>query len=282
MITLVVSNAHDAPDHLLEQAANYHWAFRGNLVQLVNINANTQERFWKEAQRDQVDFTSVPSLRFLPEPIGTEWGRIFHAFLGGIGFALRSGIAFDYVYFHTASDLLLKQGIDAYLPNYDLGFGKSHAMKQDMSASQASISDFWSDAVTGNPRYMRFIRSLGQDASYKARAEGCFFSRQVFFEMIFPLMLTTSCEDLASMPQPYPHEEFELASLVEAYCRGRQVRRCPNVVVTAKRESQLATTEDIDAIIATPDRWGIKRFPIGQNDGTRLYVRQIMERSVEG
>jgi hypothetical protein len=283
MTILVVSNWHERPDLLLEQLDSYDAAFDGDLIHCVNINHETAPDFHAEAARKGIDFGRRGNLHFTTATVRTGWARVAHAFFQAVLDCMRHKRSFDYVYFHTASDLMIRPGANRHVRGFDLGFGRSGGSRVQFLtyggveyADNETNSLAFRAAMRRDPRLARLLRSLGLDRIHKSRSEGCFFRRDIYFEIMYPTLASMSLADMEGLPGAYPIEEYVLATCVEEFCARSNIRRTRHMVHTSHNEKNRASVEDMDAVRATADQFGIKRFDPDIDHPVRDYARKLL------
>lgn len=265
MTILCITVAHERPDLVLAQIENYNACFGGEAFHMVHVSAGFAASFESSQRSLGIDLEAPGNVHVFSR-VETRWGMIFHAMLQGVVEAARIGLRPDYYYFHTGADLLVRTGIAGHIRSFDLGAAAPHAL---------SDQDYWIAQVNANPRLPVLLRSLGRDRPLKVRAEGCFFRRELFHEMVLPVAMTYGCTSLAEVPE-YPVEEIDLACAVEFYCGRHQVARTGNLVATSTAEGQVATTDEIDRLRSGSAHFGIKRFRPELSDATRAYVDRCL------
>lgn len=266
MNILAVGAAHDRPDLLLEQIENFNLCCSGNVFHVVHINLETREAFFEAAKWAGIDFERLNNVHLFSR-VRTKWGGIFHAWLLGVAEAMFRGIDFSHVLFHSSADMLVRLGADRHIEQYDLGVGKS-VLTND--------KDFWFDQIRRNDRGFALVQSFGQPDFLRARVDSCFFKRQLFFEIIYPLSITYDYLREDSLPD-YPLEDVDMVCAVEWYCANNpSLRRARNLVFTSNNDRQLCTKEEIDWVRSTTDIYGVKRFSAIKDDQVRVYVRELL------
>ncbi|WP_207537705.1 hypothetical protein [Sabulicella rubraurantiaca] len=286
MTILVISNWHERPDLLLQQVENYNIAFDGDLIHYVNISANFAESFERSRVRAGIDFAKIGNLHFLDPAVPTKWGKVAHAYFQAVLKALADGRRFDYVYFHTPADLIIKRGVAHHIRNYDFGLGKSWRMQATFETRDGQefidteTTPAFRDAIRADPTLAPMLRTLGMDSLYKSRSEGCFFRTDLFFEIMYPLLAHKSLVDMRDMEMVYPIEEYLIAVCVEFFCKERKLRRARHVVLTSKTQNQIATEAEMQDVLADPQLFGIKRFAPALDDPLRAHARQLLTGSV--
>lgn len=285
MQTLAVSTWHEAPHLLLEQVNNYNAAFEGKVIHLININRDYQKNFWADAERKNINFDKVENVFFIEPPAKTFYCGVAHAYLIMVQYAMKMNFKFDYIYFHTSSDLLVKRGIDTHIRNHDIGFGKAgyFEIKYRTDHRGHVLLDFGQEnldpqlsSISLDPAFARVTQATGMEKLYKSRSEGCFFSRETFFEVMFPLTSNMSAWEMQSIPKPYPIEEYLFAQCVEFFCDRHNVRRTAHVIETSRSEKFMASISEIDDVISRPDKFGIKRFDMNLDSEPRQHIRRSL------
>lgn len=285
MAILAVTNWHNHPHLLRDQIKTYNAAFDNDVHHVVNINANFTQKFWDDAKNLSVDFTDFSNLHFSDPAVITRQMGIAQAYFSAVMFALRENIKFDYVYFHTSSDLMIKKGANEYIRKFDLGFGKAAGRPFEYKVLDNGRSAVVIPGATDTIFYYpilhhevlpAFLKAVGLPKFYKSRAEGCFFKREVFFEVMYPLLAHMSILDMERMENPYPIEEYLFAQCVEMFCARNDCKRARHLVSTSTNEKQMATIEEIDAAMANGDIFGIKRFQPKLDAPERVYARQLL------
>lgn len=282
MTILVVSNWHEKPELLVEQVRNYNSAFDGDLLHYVNLNAELEESFWKDSASKSIDFSEFSNLSFLRPAVPTAWGRVAHAYLRAVLAAMKDGRKFDYIYFHTSADLLLKRGVNRHIRNHDIGLGEAWRAKAvfrevgGREAVEAASAKGFEEAIRADPILPQMLRGMEVGHLYKSRAEGSFFRAELFFEIMFPLLSFRSVTEMGSMEKAYPLEEYLFTTCVEFFCARHRVRRARHLVLTSRAPRELATPEDLEAVLADPGLFGLKRFSPALNDPLRVRARQLL------
>jgi hypothetical protein len=296
---LAVTNWHADPACLMQQIESYNIAFNNDIYHIVNINTDYAERFWMDAEVQGVSpRTAFHNVSFVEPGVKTAWGSVMQALLAGVRQALRQHIDFDYVLWHTSADLMLKRDANLHIRNYqighadfDWGVGGSESFELKYTTvgkgeGEESIAldpsdpslELFVDAVAADRRLPAFYRSLGLQELYKSRCEGSFFRRDVFFEIVFPMLLEVSIRDMEALDPIYPMEEFLLAQCVEFFCaRNPGILRTSHIVMTPEREDQYVTEEDIAIAMEDSRIFGIKRFIEDPYAPIRAYARQTLE-----
>lgn len=263
MTILCVTNWHQYPDRLVEQLHNYNAACEGDVIHYVNVNAHFADKFFAAAAKKSIDFSAIPNLRFVEPPVPTRWASIMHAYFQAVLQAMRDGVAFDYVYFHTSADLIVKPGLNRHIRQFDIGFGRSWNIPFTMEGGRMvfeATDNPQLQAIATDPIVPVFLRDSGFSGLHKCRAEGCFFRRALFFEVLFPLLTHWSLQQMATLEHVYPQEEYLFATCVEQYCLRYKVKRCRHAIMTSKNEQQQATLEDMAEVQRQKHIFGIKRF----------------------
>lgn len=285
MVTLAVSTWHANPELLREQILNYNSGFSDNIIHMININSDFTEKFWADANRLSVDFHEIGNVYFTERPCRTYYGGVAHAFFTSVQDAIRENIKFDYIYWHTASDLLVKPGMDRYIRKFDVGFTKTRGQPLEYQTGEGNIEfpvmpqmadSAWKKAISNDQYAGATLRAMGADKLYHSRSEGCFFSRDIFFEIMYLLISNISIREMNRPEAPYPIEEYMFAQCVEFFCARNTVRRANHVIVTSRNERQRASIEDINAILETPNKFGVKRFDFDLASPEREYIRKLM------
>jgi len=285
MTTLAIATWHARPQLLEEQIVSYNAAFEDDVVHLINVNADFHDSFWREARDLQVDFKKYSNLYFLETPVRTYYAGVAHAFFIAVQEAIRLNINFDYIYWHTSSDLLIKKGIANYIRNFDVGFGKSHGVDLGYKVDHRGylLPNFdhpdpsaWLKAISEDPQIAQVLKAMNLPKLHKSRCEGSFFSRQVFFELMYPLTMHVSVSSMASPPKAYPLEEYIFAQCVEFFCQRNVVKRAPHVVSTSAAPKNIATIAEIEKSFKSADKFGIKRFTNELNSDERNLVREYL------
>jgi hypothetical protein len=285
MPILCVPNWHSRPDLLLQQILSYNIAFDDDIVHVINVNSNFSSFFWEDSQKKEIDFFSLNNVYFVDPPVETKKHSIVQAYFGGVIFALKRNINFDYIYFHTASDIMIKRGAGIHVRQFDVGFGSSRPSKftyeplQDggVAVKVAGASGSTQLAAIAHDRKIpTFLRSLGSDAWYKSRAEGCFFRRDVFFEIMYPLVTNFGMDYMTALDPAYPIEEYLWAQSVEFFCARHKVRRTRHMVTTSHNERNHVSIIEMDTALRDPNVFGIKRFTQVANSPEREYARKLL------
>jgi hypothetical protein len=282
MTTLAIATWHAKPQLLEEQILHYNASFDGDVTHLININADYKDSFWDEANNLGVNFSKYKNVIFFENPVRTYYAGVAHAFLIGVQEALRRKINFDYIYWHTSSDLLIKPGLGEFIRRFDIGFGKSNGVpfqyRKDHRGEVLPKFDIdspsdWLTAISEHHQITPALQAMGMDRLHKSRCEGSFFSREVFFEMIYPLTSNISVKEMSSPPKPYPMEEYIFAQCVEFFCKRHEIRRTSHVVMTSRAPKNYATLEEIKLVISNSEQFGVKRFSIDLFSPERTFVR---------
>jgi len=283
MTVLVVSSWHQRPDLLVDQIDSYNRAFDGDLIHWININVNFKEKFYLEMQKKNIDFSKFTNVYFAQSNSNTAWGLIAHAYLRGVLENIMNGRNFDYVYFHTASDLMIKGGINRYIKDYDIGFGRAVDYKYSiLSSGDHDVVDVidpylpFREAMKCDRKFLGFLKSVDAKIVKKSRAEGCFFRKDIFFEIMYPLLCHYSLDDMENLPMAYPIEEYLWSICVEKFVARHNVRRARHVIMTSRNEKQRASIEDMAEVLANPNLFGIKRFGGLLDDPVRVHARQLL------
>ena len=296
---LAVTNWHADPACLIQQLESYNIAFDDDVFHIVNINTELAERFWKDAEVQGVSpRTAVPNVAFVEPGVRTAWASVMQSLLAGVQHAIRQNIDFDYVFWHTSADLMIKRDANLHVRNfhigyadYDWGVGGSDPYplsyaKNDEFGDHIALDptepalEWFVEAMAKDPRAAGFYRDLGLDTLYKSRCEGSFFRRDLFFEIVYPLLLHVSLRDMEALDPVYPMEEFLLAQCVEFYCaRNEKVRRTSHLVMTPEREDQYVTETDLQIAMEDTRIFGIKRFIEDPRAPIRALARKMLEES---
>lgn len=285
MVTLAISTWHANPKLLKEQIINYNAAFSGEIVHMININSDFSAKFWTEANSLGIDFQEFGNVYFTERPARTYYAGVAHAFFLAVQDAIRRKISFDYIYWHTASDLMVKPGMNRFIRKFDIGFAKTkgqlleYEMDEngvELAVLPQMVDSAWKRSITKDRHVGAALRAMGASRLHKSRSEGCFFSRDVFFEIMYPLISNISIREMNSPENPYPIEEYMFAQCVEFFCERNAVRRTEHVIVTSKNEKQRASIEDIESILEIPNKFGIKRFESDISSPEREYIRKTL------
>jgi hypothetical protein len=284
MTILVVSSWHERPDLLADQIESYNQAFGGDLIHCININGNFEERFSAEVRQHGIDFSRYGNVYFPRFNVKTAWAMIAQAYFNGVLDSMINGRQFEYVYFHTASDLMIKSGADRHVKQYDIGFGNAPGHQFTLNKIDGRISvnieiDYqpFRSAMAQDHKLANFIRDMNANVINASRAEGCFFRRDLFFEITYPILRNYSIEDMENMPQAYPIEEYLLATCVENFLARSKARRTRHLVTTSENTHQLASVGDMLTVMKNPQLFGIKRFRAKMDDPDRAYARQLLQ-----
>jgi hypothetical protein len=278
-VILAVMNAHDRPDLLAAQIRNYNAAMNGNVIHAVNINSKLEQQFWHSAKELNIDFQAFGNVMFNTPSVETGYGSILHAYLQTIMHALRQDLKFDYVYFHTPADLLVRRDVDAYISSFDIGFSDAYEYPFDEKHhfTLHHGKDRWVGPMSLNSGLFRFLDSLGHPVAHRVRTEGAFFKRHIFFEVLYPLLLTNGIEYFHKAPEPYPFEETELASCMEFFKKRHMIKRARNLirVVEDKQVNGIDTDDVVDAL-KQHDIYGIKRPSNVLDSDVRRYIATLV------
>ncbi|AXC49276.1 hypothetical protein DRW48_05880 [Paracoccus suum] len=288
MSTLAISVWHERPALLAAQIENYNRCFGDPLTHMININAEFADRFWAEARKRGIDFDAYGNVLFVERPVRTYYAGLGHAIFYAVQEALRRGVPFRHVYFHTSTDLLVKPGLGAHIAAHDVGLAPSKGPEIRFRPDHRGVdlvnfavpqTEVWAQNITLDPRFATAMQAMGATRLHKMRADGCFFSREAFFEIAYPLVANISIADMAAPPRRYPVEEYGLAQAVEFFCaRNPGIRRTTQVILTMRGERNAVTIAGIDQARADPLRFGIKKFPADPDAPERQYVREILAR----
>jgi hypothetical protein len=296
---LAVTNWHADPACLIQQLESYNVAFDDDVFHIVNINADHAERFWMDAEVQGVSPRSaVPNVLFVEPGVKTAWASVTQALLAGVQCAIRHNIDFDYVLWHTSADLMIKRGANLHLRNFHIGYAdydwgvggsdpypltyaKSADGREHIALDPTEPALEWFvDAMARDDKAARFYHDVGLDTLYKSRCEGSFFRRDLFFEIIYPMLLHFSLRDMEALDPVYPMEEFLLAQCVEYYCaRNDKVRRTSHLVMTPEREDQYVNEEDLRIAFEDTRIFAIKRFIEDPHANIRALARKMLEES---
>lgn len=285
MVTLAVSTWHANPALLHEQISNYNIAFDGDIVHMVNINSNFISKFWSDASTKGIDFRKFDNLHFVEIPKATYGAGVAHAFFYAVQEALKRRIDFEYIYWHTSADLLVRRGINKFIRKFDVGFSKSIGQRLEYKTECIGVElvvlpdAVESVAVTSickDPYIASALRAMGGDRLYKSRSEGSFFARDIFFELMYPLVSNISIREMYNPQNPYPIEEYLFAQCVEFFCERNNVRRTEHVILTSKNERQRVTIKEIDEVLARGNKFGVKRFDNNLLSPERDYIRKLI------
>jgi hypothetical protein len=294
---LAVTNWHADPACLIQQIESYNIAFNDDVYHIVNVNADCAERFWMDADVQGVSpRTAFHNVSFVEPGVKTAWGSVTQSLVAGVRQALREQIDFDYVLWHTSADLMLKRDANLHIRNYQIGYAdfdwgkggsESFELKyvtDDQGRESIALDrddpslELFVDAVAADSRLPAFYRSLGLKELYKSRCEGSFFRRDVFFEVIFPMLLDFNISDMEALDPIYPMEEFLLAQCVEFFCaRNPEILRTSHIVMTPEREDQFVTEADIAIAMEDSRIFGIKRFTEDPHSAIRGYARRTLQ-----
>lgn len=258
MTILCVSTASADPILLRQQLVCYNHCFSGNVFHVIHVSKELDESL-SEAERELIN--SLGNVHLFTR-VTTKHGMIFHAMLQGVLEALRIGISFDYVYFHTSSDLLVKNGIDEYIRQFDVGATSPYLLTD---------RDYWFGRVTKSLRSSEFLAVLGQKNRMKVRAEGTFFKKEIFFEIIYPFLTYFGSVDFNSIAD-YPVEEVEFSWCIEFYCSRNKVRRAKGLIKTLGGFEDYAGKNEIDRVREQDGIYGLKRFRRDRYDCSREYA----------
>ncbi len=274
---------HNHPELLVDQIESYNAAFDGDLIHCININALFEQSFAAEVEKKGVDFSRFGNVHFTSFNVPTAWAMITQAYFHAVLDSIMKGRRFDYVYFHTASDLLIKHGANRHIRKHDVGFAKSPGAQFTLKTTEGRTfadveteAQAFREAMRLDPRLPAVLQGMGVDRVYKSRAEGCFFRRDLFFEIMYPLLCHTSIADMADLPKAYPIEEYLFATCVEFFCSRHKVRRTRHVVTSSTKEKGRASVEEMEEVLANPLLFGIKRFSQALDDPQRAYARQLL------
>lgn len=263
---LSVVTVHDRPDLVFQQCLTYRTSFSDNVVQVVHINKACEPQFWADAKRMGVDFSKIPDIDFV-SLCDTAWARVFHAHLCAANYGLRRYSGVQKVVFHTASDLMAKNGAAEHVLNHDLGAARSYAISE---------KDFWIDRVKSNPVLNKIVTDLQLDRPRKARVEGSFFSVDIFRSAFDLFCYYYPDLDYESFPA-YPVEEIDWVCVVEQIAAKCDFMRARNMVLTCPAEGQLVSADKIMEYLVDPDVFGLKRFAPDVNDPARLRVLDLLK-----
>lgn len=285
MTTLAIAAWHNRPDLLMEQVLTYNAAFNGDVIHLIHVNSDFQTQFWDEAKTKGVSFDAMGNIHFVQQPLRTYYAGILHAFIHCVQIAIRRNFAFEHVYFHTSSDLMARPDFDKHIRQFDIGLAQQHSIEVQFVTDPRGDThvllphghkDFWKERLHKDKRIVPVLRSMGTKTLRKSRAEGSFFRRDLFFEIMFPLLSHIGIREMYAPENAYPLEEYMFAQCVEFYCERHKVRRAPHAVVTTNGPKRLATIQDISALAAKDGRYGIKRFSDEIDSPERDHVRKLL------
>ena len=260
MSILCVSTASGSPELLRQQILNYNRCMNERLVHVIHVSEefNSYLNSNLSVKKSILQSGNV----YLFTRVKTKFGMIFHAMLQGVFEALKNNLKFDYVYFHTSSDLLFKKDLDLYINNFDVGSARAHILSEN---------DYWYERVVSSKVSSELMASLELRNRLKVRSEGCFFRREIFFEMIFPILTHLGTTDIERVPN-YPVEEVEFAWAIESYCEKNKVDRVANVVRNLVGQKRVATVDDINAAEREHGVFGMKRFSSERFDVARKFL----------
>lgn len=169
MTILCVSTASGDANLLRQQILTYNKCFDGDVFHIVHLSNEFNDRLDVNPiiKKSILDLGNI----HLFNRVKTAYGVIFHAMLQCVFEAIRLGVQFDYVLFHTSSDLMVGSGVNKYIRKFDIGAAKPHFMARN---------GFWYDKAVNYKKSELLLTALDSDKRYKARAEGCFFRRDIF------------------------------------------------------------------------------------------------------
>ncbi|WP_226645097.1 hypothetical protein [Microbulbifer variabilis] len=260
MTVLCVSTASGDANLLRQQILTYNKCFDNDIFHAIHLSEEFNEYLYVNPSERKLllDIGNV----HLFNRVKTAYGVIFHAMLQSVLEALRIGVKFDYVFFHTSSDLMVKRGANKYIRMYDIGAAKPHFLNSNGIWYEKAINFKKADAL---------LSSLGSDKRYKARAEGCFFKREIFFELIYPLLTHYGSIEFNDLAR-HPVEEVEFAWAIEFFCARNSIKRVDNLVKTLVGRKRIALLEDVESVAREDGVFGLKRFSSDRFDAARSYI----------
>ncbi|MFC7706491.1 hypothetical protein ACFQXB_20225 [Plastorhodobacter daqingensis] len=285
MTVLAVSTWHKRPDLLVEQINSYSVALDGDVVHMINVNTDFEEEFWRDAESLGIDFSKCGNVYFAERPMRTCYGGVAHAFFNGVLEAQRRNLKFDYVYWHTSSDVMIKPGAMRHIRRYDLGFKSSAGRIFHIETSEGrdrvvfpdAPESRWLRAISADPKSARTLASMGMPRLYKMRSEGSFFRRDIFFEIMYPLLANMSMHEMPSEPKDaYPIEEYLFAHCVEFFCQRNSVRRAHNLVFTSRSADKIISPDEVEQVLLSEDLFAVKRLSSDLDAPDRLLARKTL------
>ncbi|WP_444882619.1 hypothetical protein [Microbulbifer sp. PSTR4-B] len=265
-----MSTASANPELLMQQILTYNHCFNGDLFHLIHVSTEFEGALTgKSGKKNSIlEQENV----YLFNCVDTRRGMIFHAMLQCVLEAVRIGVKFEYIYFHTSSDLLVKNDLDVYIKNFDVGATRPHILSEN---------DHWYEKIIDNKKSISLLNAMNIDRRLKVRSEGCFFRREIFFEMIYPLLTHLGSTNIAEVAN-YPVEEVELSWAVEFYCARNTVKRTGGVVKNLVGRNRVASVEDIDSVASEDGVFGLKRFSSNRFDAARARVFELLGLDKDG
>jgi len=240
-----------------EQALAYSVAMNGNCVQIVHVSRDAQQKRAMEHCGGQ-SLGDLSNVYVNDRSYFSRTPSIMGIHIMNVEFALRKGIAFDYVYLHTASDLPFRRDLDKHIAGHDLGLAPSRIV-------DTSKETGWNPAVADHRAINELVSFFGPGAAiYTIRSEGFFCRRDLFFEIMSYAMIHVPFERESIWRGNYPYEEYVLPTVVEHVLAGRNLRRTRHAVIT--------TTSDQSFGLATRERLSERHIGLLDASGADIYA----------
>lgn len=282
MTILAVSTWHERPDLLLAQIEGYNLSFDGDVVHMVHINSDFHDVFFADAEKQNIDFKKVGNLYFAESPRSTRYAVIAHAYMHSVNEAMRIGLKFDYIYFHTSSDIMFKRGAAKYIREHDVGLYKAVAWNilgghsSDRFRIDVKNPTKWLANIEKDKKAIFFYRTMKQEKIFGKRHEGMFFRKDIFFEAIFPLVSHYNIDEIENQIHVYPIEEFLFTQCLEMICKRYELKRRRNLIHSVKTLS----CEDLNEAYQNPGVFGIKRPSKILDSPERVLANEMLLRKV--
>ncbi|SDD88269.1 hypothetical protein SAMN05444678_1307 [Sphingomonas sp. YR710] len=229
------------PAQIYEQIAAYNAAMSGNCTHVVHVSRDAAQS-GAMAESGALRLSSFENVLLNDRHYFSRTPSILGIHVMNVEFAVRRGIAFDYVYLHTASDLPFRRGLNVHIAQHDFGMGPSRRV-------DTTKQNGWNPAVADHRDIHALTSFFGPDAAiYTTRTEGFFARRDLFFEVMWYAKVHVPFERENIWRGNYPFEEYLLPTVVEHVLGKRDLRRTRHAVVTttSDRSFGLKTREPVN------------------------------------
>ncbi|WP_143011942.1 hypothetical protein [Sphingomonas sp. YR710] len=263
------------PAQIYDQVAAYNAAMAGNCTHIVHVSRDAAQS-GAMAESGALRLSSFENVLLNDRHYFSRTPSILGIHVMNVEFAVRLGIAFDYVYLHTASDLPFRRNLDVHIAQHDFGMGPSRRV-------DATKQNGWNPAVADHRDIHVLTSYFGADAPiYTTRTEGFFARRDLFFEVMWYAKVHVPFERENIWRGNYPFEEFLLPTVVEHVLGKRNLRRTRHAVhtTTSDRSFALKTREPVSerhiSLLDGLDRaiFAFKFAPTDLASPVRVWVRR--------
>jgi hypothetical protein len=258
---------HTDIDASIRQLHNYSRFFGGNIVYLMHLS--------REASHLRDDYnkaiSSFPNAILLPESRATSIYCTLGAHIAATEYLLNEYMRPDFIYFHSASDLLIKRGLARHIE-----ITKSGIMHYRIDESNW----MWSEHLKADKSFSAFLDELSictQDI-YFGRIEGSYMKFEFWLEAYAVIKRVYDLDSFISgNAGVWPVEE----SLIPTYYLNTQGIPNSNIAVETKRLNGMESRNspisliELEAYLLNPAVFGAKWFASDLRDPALLYLKNL-------